>query len=464
MASFDSALRAHQAGRLDEAEALYEAVLGPDPGHATALQMLGVLHAQRGDFARARARIDAAIDAQPDNATIWVSFAEILNASAKAAAGVQFRDALSSHASPTVPLVDIGRRLLARNLTEEATAAFELALADSPGSAAALEGLGAAKQRLGDDAAAIDAFEQAIARDPNSRLAHANLGTLLLQVGRLDDAIAQIRGAITLIPGLAGLHANLGQALCQSGQADAAIAAYDTALGLDPYMTQATAGKIIAQGLRDNDHAAVMPALDYDRILAGTQITHVPGYASVAAFNDALVDAVLKDPDLTSDPSDKTTRIGAQTGELLGPRAGPFAALETLLSNTAATYLRHLASLGSAFPVPVPAQWTLSAWGTVLDSGGHQEPHNHPGQFASGVYYVQMPDRLDPAGGPDQGAIEFGRPPAALGPPPGALKLVRPRTGMLVLFPSYLWHRTIPCHGDRPRISIAFDIQPLAGA
>jgi hypothetical protein len=37
---------------------------------------------------------------------------------------------------------------------------------------------------------------------------------------------------------------------------------------------------------------------------------------------------------------------------------------------------------------------------------------------------------------------------------------VRPVEGLLVLFPSYLYHRTIPFEGDAPRISVAFDFVP----
>ena len=31
---------------------------------------------------------------------------------------------------------------------------------------------------------------------------------------------------------------------------------------------------------------------------------------------------------------------------------------------------------------------------------------------------------------------------------------------MLVLFPSYMWHGTIPFSGDQPRLTVALDIVP----
>jgi hypothetical protein len=37
---------------------------------------------------------------------------------------------------------------------------------------------------------------------------------------------------------------------------------------------------------------------------------------------------------------------------------------------------------------------------------------------------------------------------------------VRPRVGTLVLFPSYMWHGTIPFQSTQSRTSIAFDVVP----
>jgi uncharacterized protein (TIGR02466 family) len=89
----------------------------------------------------------------------------------------------------------------------------------------------------------------------------------------------------------------------------------------------------------------------------------------------------------------------------------------------------------------------------VLDSGGYQDPHNHPSGVLSGVYYVQVP------GTGEAGAIEFGRPaPKFSAPSIPKLKVIRPQAGLVVLFPSFYWHRTIPFESDSKRISIAFDL------
>jgi hypothetical protein len=37
---------------------------------------------------------------------------------------------------------------------------------------------------------------------------------------------------------------------------------------------------------------------------------------------------------------------------------------------------------------------------------------------------------------------------------------IRPGVGMLVLFPSYFWHGTVPFSGERTRLTVAFDAVP----
>jgi hypothetical protein len=40
---------------------------------------------------------------------------------------------------------------------------------------------------------------------------------------------------------------------------------------------------------------------------------------------------------------------------------------------------------------------------------------------------------------------------------------VRPELGLLVLFPSYFWHGTLPFHSEQPRLTVAFDVVPEIG-
>jgi hypothetical protein len=59
-----------------------------------------------------------------------------------------------------------------------------------------------------------------------------------------------------------------------------------------------------------------------------------------------------------------------------------------------------------------------------------------------------------------EGWLRFGQPPIATVPPLLADHYVRPKPGRLALFPSYMWHGTVPFTTDEKRLTIAFDLVP----
>jgi hypothetical protein len=59
-----------------------------------------------------------------------------------------------------------------------------------------------------------------------------------------------------------------------------------------------------------------------------------------------------------------------------------------------------------------------------------------------------------------EGVLTFGEPSIATTPALHAEHVVRPEVGMLVLFPSYFWHGTVPISGNQTRLTVAFDAVP----
>jgi uncharacterized protein (TIGR02466 family) len=104
------------------------------------------------------------------------------------------------------------------------------------------------------------------------------------------------------------------------------------------------------------------------------------------------------------------------------------------------------------------------AWANVTRDRGFNKLHNHPGCTWSGVYYVTLGDGVADAE-PGMGAIEFLDPRMGVdtgdmpGEPFGGKYRVVPEPGLLLMFPSWLYHFVNPFHGSGERISIAFNIK-----
>lgn len=103
------------------------------------------------------------------------------------------------------------------------------------------------------------------------------------------------------------------------------------------------------------------------------------------------------------------------------------------------------------------------AWVNLCRDGGYNKIHNHPGCSWSGVYYVSTGVRASDAP-PDAGCIEFldprmGATETGLNGPDALPKLrVEAVPGLMVVFPSWLYHYVNPFRGSGERISIAFNV------
>ena len=69
--SIEEAVALHRAGKLDEAESIYRAILDAVPLHADALHFLGVLLHGRGDRAASVQMLRKAIEQAPHNPSLW---------------------------------------------------------------------------------------------------------------------------------------------------------------------------------------------------------------------------------------------------------------------------------------------------------------------------------------------------------------------------------------------------------
>lgn len=199
-ALFPTAIAHHQHGRLNEAEAIYRAILGETPDHADSLHLLGVVACQRGDFAAAADLIAQAVRLNADTAAY--------------------------HSNLGIALRELGR-------IAEAEEAFRRAVALNPDYAEAFCNLGVALEELNRFTEAEEACRRALALRPNYAEAHLNLGMALKGQARLEEAAACFRQAIALSPRYVKAHCNLGVVLKELEQIDQALLSYGRALMID---------------------------------------------------------------------------------------------------------------------------------------------------------------------------------------------------------------------------------------
>jgi uncharacterized protein (TIGR02466 family) len=107
----------------------------------------------------------------------------------------------------------------------------------------------------------------------------------------------------------------------------------------------------------------------------------------------------------------------------------------------------------------LPHRWAAHAWGTVMNKDDYMTQHHHADSHWSAVWYADVGDE-SPSNHPDAGSISFTDPRGAITPFPSmnlrpSVMNVRPKTGMLLVFPGFLSHCVYPYLGDKPRVSVA---------
>jgi hypothetical protein len=100
------------------------------------------------------------------------------------------------------------------------------------------------------------------------------------------------------------------------------------------------------------------------------------------------------------------------------------------------------------------------SWSVRLTGGGHHANHIHPAGWFSSALYVGLPEP-GTLGADRAGWLTLGEPQAELGLDLPPFRRIEPKPGRLVLFPSTLWHGTVPFEAGE-RLTVAFDVaRPL---
>jgi len=98
------------------------------------------------------------------------------------------------------------------------------------------------------------------------------------------------------------------------------------------------------------------------------------------------------------------------------------------------------------------------SWSVRLRSGGHHSNHIHPMGWISSALYVSLPEK-SPGDPPDAGWFTLGQPDQLIGTNLQPWRKIEPKPGTLVLFPSIMWHGTVPFEQGE-RLTVAFDVAP----
>jgi protein O-GlcNAc transferase len=280
------AVQLHQAGRLAEAESIYQQLLTLAPGAYPVLHLMGLLRLQQARLPEALFFIEAALKVRPDAPETLTNYAVALSG-----AGRQ-EDALAALDSALI--VQPGNTTLWSNRgaiknkldrNEEALTDLARAIALEPRNFEALNNRGLVLHALHRYPDALASFDAALAAAPDYIEARNNRGLALREMARDGEALADFDRVIAAQPRYAGAHVNRASMLWRMERLDEALESYDRALAIDPDLALAlesrsnllwTRKQALAPAIADLEHALkIQPDLPY----AQGSLLHLKMYA-----------------------------------------------------------------------------------------------------------------------------------------------------------------------------------------
>ena len=309
----------------------------------------------------------------------------------------------------------------------------------------------------GDARRAIVFATEAVTLSPEAPLAHALLATLFSAEGLYGEARFSAERAVELAPAIAGFHHIVAEVAVSRGDWAAVSRSALAALAIDPYDQRALC-HLAATAERSNDKPTVERLLDYEALIVFGDVATPEGFQSVADFNAALLSALEQCAESVQPLVGGTLIGGSRLSDTF--RLGPEICrpLEKMIQAARTRFTGGL-RIDADHPVVAgaPATTVVTSWINIMPAGSYERPHIHESGWLSGVYYAEMPLGDDAR---DAGALIFGGlPQSEVDTDDFTRRVVHPRAGSIVIFPSYLTHRTVPTQGGGRRISVAFDIQ-----
>lgn len=327
----------------------------------------------------------------------------------------------------------------------------------------------------------LDDLERALAKQPNNPALWNLYIDLLAAVERFDEAADAARAAMDA--GFADPMLKLIEAMHAGSAGD-----HQRAMRLFAELPARFAGRAVneaRQHLRMNQPDQASPLLDQARAenpdeLAAWALTEL----TWRKLEDPRHDWLFRDGALISfapvdlgqteleelallleklhqsqyQPVGQSVRNGTQTRGNLQRNKNPLLVhLFDRLQSAVESYFGTLPDPDPDHPLLKHRQSAIritGGWSIRATAGGYHTSHLHPGGKISSACYISIPDLEDTD---RAGHLQLGSPPKDIPMALEPIRTIKPRTGYLALFPSFLYHGTVPFSCPGQRMTVAFD-------
>lgn len=475
------AIDANAAGRADLTLALLQPLAEKAPQIAKIWQLLGLAWRDEQDMAQASATFDRAAALAPHDPRIAMGQAQVAFESGRPAAAL-FQKVRAVAPQDGELALSTAAALVHQGEVAAGEALIENLLTTNPGWLRGLDALATMRWMAGQTTDFDRGFANGVQRQPQDlglRLGWYRAVSQVTQWEKAEAIIARARSDFGSRVELDAIEANAATEQGDDSRAELLFAKVQT---LDDPGTKISyvrhclrTGQIDAAEamcLRLVDSAAAASTWPYLstiwRLKSDPRAAWLDGEPPYIGQYDlslsqdelqALAHRLRELHHSTQHPPEQSLRGGTQTqGHLFLRQEPEILAIRARIAEAVRAYVDALPPMVSGHPLLGTARNALlfeGAWSVRLHGQGFHVVHTHPLGWISSAFYVALPERM---GAGQAGWLQLGAPPPdlRLDLPPYAT--IEPKPGRLALFPSTMWHGTVP-FDDGERLTIAFDMR-----
>jgi Flp pilus assembly protein TadD len=339
---------------------------------------------------------------------------------------------------------------------ENATALLEAEIARRPGDLTLRLTCADALHRGEHHRKALAVLNEAVKVAPDTPALLNAMGIVLDELNRPLDALKVLRRVTELAPESRTAERNLLSTLIRAGQPEEALQIIKELRRDEPDEQYLIAAEALA--LRVLGDSAYRTICDYDRLVRTYEIPAPRGFFTPQNFNTSLAEVLRHQHKINAHPLDQYIPHGSQTGRnLLALDESTIIAFRASVESAVRDYIGRLKPDDPVGRRKRERYRFSSMWSVRLTHQGYQPNHVHDRGWISSAYFVSVLP-YETLTDPHAGCLKLGEPnrPIAGCTPE---RFIEPEPGKLVLFPSYMWHGTVPFEGSE-RLSAAFDVTP----
>src|SRR5882724_2875915 len=229
----------------DEAISSYESALSNDATNYNALIGLTTLYSRQGQFDKAHAQIDKAIQSYPNNASLHFLKAQIYGFERNAqGAEAELSKTIQLDPNYINAYYSFAALFINSRQEERAIAEYRKLLERQPDSAGAYTLIGMLEYSRNNYDRAVESYKKALELDQNAAIAANNLAWLyaVTEKGNLDEAVRLAQGVVQKSPNVAGFVDTLGWIYFKKGLYGAAVEQLQKAVALDGASAKSAGG------------------------------------------------------------------------------------------------------------------------------------------------------------------------------------------------------------------------------